>query len=177
MGCDIHAFIEKRRREKGQSVNGKEYWSPHGGQMRLDRNYEMFGQLAGVRSDFEPATPVKGLPDNMAYEAKTDAFLYIDDESADEDGYTSLAKAKEWESRGETIINDSEGKPFRVSHPDWHTHSWLTAKELKKAIRAYDLQGTPPPPEWAADYRVVLATMQAFEKLGYATRLVFWFDN
>lgn len=57
MGCDIHLHVEVK-------VNGK--WE-HYSHPRINRNYELFGIMAGVRD--EDATPIcepKGLPCDLS---------------------------------------------------------------------------------------------------------------
>lgn len=78
MGCDIHAYAEVY-------LNGQ--WQPTGrliegdaienekdnesiclaiGNIYRGRNYELFGELAGVRSDTTPISWPKGLPDDVS---------------------------------------------------------------------------------------------------------------
>lgn len=53
MGCDIHVHFEIK-------LNGK--WE-HYSQPRIERNYELFGRIAGVRNeDIRPICPPRGLP-------------------------------------------------------------------------------------------------------------------
>ena len=54
-----------------------------------------------------------------------------------------------------------------VSHPDWHSHTWLSADEFEKAIQ--DLGNEK--------YRAALAAMRSFEADGLDARIVIWFDN
>jgi hypothetical protein len=56
MGCDIHLFLEVRIDER---------WE-HAGEIDVDRSYELFGLMAGVRSEaYEPVSWPKGLPDSI----------------------------------------------------------------------------------------------------------------
>ena len=48
--------------------------------------------------------------------------------------------------------------------------------ELHRAIKAYDRKFKEPI-DWIADYKATLAAMREFERVGFGTRLVFWFDN
>ncbi|MEE9159961.1 MAG: hypothetical protein V3U60_16445 [Gammaproteobacteria bacterium] len=74
MGCDIHGVLERKvdgkwitsdtlsshhaaNRQKDASVNGWSLPAP------LDRNYDRFAALAGVRGDGPPA---RGLPDDLS---------------------------------------------------------------------------------------------------------------
>lgn len=52
MGCDIHAHIEIK-------INGKwEHWTAP----KINRWYQLFGRLAGVRCPEEPHPPVRQFP-------------------------------------------------------------------------------------------------------------------
>ncbi|QDT47209.1 hypothetical protein Pan258_12400 [Symmachiella dynata] len=68
----------------------------------------------------------------------------------------------------------------RVSHPDWHSPSWLTLPEIFDSLDYFDLSIM----EMKDDQRemmfpIVVNVMEQIEaKLGDGrTRLVFWFDN
>jgi hypothetical protein len=55
MGCDVHACLERRTTDGWRFYNALE----------LDRNYHLFGILAGVRRDHEPIVPQRGLPPDL----------------------------------------------------------------------------------------------------------------
>lgn len=57
MGCDIHAYVEII--EDKITICECEYF--------LNRNYGMFGYLAGVRSLDDPVVEPRGLPDNLSW--------------------------------------------------------------------------------------------------------------
>lgn len=168
MGCDTHMYIEYRKK-------GNEDWSSYGGRINPGRNYFIFGILAQVRCDTEFSFSPKGLPEKLAYKADQDNRLYISD--SDDEGCTTMAKAESWVRSGSSkFINDSNGKPTWVTHPDWHSHSWLTTQEFEKSIefyRQHENGSKYPEPE----YEVLLSSMKRFEELGYDCRVVFWFDN
>lgn len=56
MGCDIHAHVEVK-------INGKweHYNAPY-----IGRDYELFGNLAGVRRLTTPVVPPRGFPDDAS---------------------------------------------------------------------------------------------------------------
>lgn len=59
MGCDIHVHVEVKR--NGQWLH---YNAPH-----VDRNYDLFARLAGVRrydDSIEPISEPRGLPGDVA---------------------------------------------------------------------------------------------------------------
>lgn len=67
MGCDIHATIEQRLGEKSN------YWFNAARNIEIDRCYELFGYLAGVRDEtVQPIIQVRGLPDDISHEAKAE---------------------------------------------------------------------------------------------------------
>jgi len=88
--------------------------------------------------------------------------------------------AQRWSQYGRKIV-ERDGKPVWVEHPDWHSHSWMTTKELQKAYKIYEKHASK---EWDDDirvgveYRAILAAMKEIESCGeYEARVVFWFDN
>lgn len=68
MGCDIHLHTEVK-------INGiwHHYTAPS-----MDRNYQLFGKMAGVRGSEPPVSEPKGLPSDMS---TLTAFCYADWES------------------------------------------------------------------------------------------------
>lgn len=52
MGCDIHLHIE---------ISATGQWH-HWATPSVARNYDLFGKMAGVRSDIEPIASPRGLP-------------------------------------------------------------------------------------------------------------------
>jgi len=183
MGCDIHMYVQYQNKKQAKETKkqGREpYWWNFGGQMNPGRNYTMFGILAGVRDwpadenkSFEP----RGIPDfGLCYTARGDLYLYIVD---DEDGrvdpgenYCTLEQAQRWRRR---IYNNDKGEPWYTEHPDWHSHSWLTTKELAQAFRWYKKETGYEP---CLEYRVLLKMMKELEDKGEnEVVVVFWFDN
>ena len=76
MGVDIHTSVEVFNKDaskyerkclyyKDDNGNFKEAWS-----MTDNRNYELFGRLAGVRSYSKPFVRPRGLPDDISDETK-----------------------------------------------------------------------------------------------------------
>lgn len=174
MGADIHMYIHYKRKDS-------DYWSGFGGRINPGRNYAMFGILAKVRNEFHKSFTPKGIPDHkLSYQCDGDLYLYISDTSEDE-GSTTLENALIWNKNyGCKLINDRDGKPIKVQHPDWHSHSWMNVKELSKAYQTYfnmvkKEYGTGSVP---AEYKAILDVMKSLEKNGdYVVEVVFWFDN
>ena len=172
MGADIHMYVQYRNIERTKKNPDTDWWDEFGGQMSPGRNYTMFGILAGVRYTPDKGFDPKGLPDfGLGWSVEADLYLTIT-EDGHEEGCCTLEDAQRWRGR---IINNHEGNPWRVEHPDWHSHSWLTPKELAQAYRRYKKEeGYPPCLEW----RVLLKTMKALEDNGKnEVVVVFWFDN
>lgn len=168
MGCDTHMYIEYRRKD-----NEEKTWRDFGSRINPGRNYFLFGIISeGVRCETTFNFPPKGMPEDAAYAARNDNRLYISEHEGD--GNTTLQRAQKWVDSGHCkFINGGDGKPTWVTHPDWHSHSWLSTAEFEKAMEFYRENGHGTEPE----YEALLASMKRFEELGYESRVVFWFDN
>jgi hypothetical protein len=102
--------------------------------MNTGRHYGLFSQMAGVRSygtDMAPVVEPRGLPEDVGHYASNDNFLFILDEYDDDEGCCSKQIAERWVSGGSSKYS-KDGK--RVTNPDWHSHSWLTADEFEKSM-------------------------------------------
>lgn len=198
MGADIHMYIEyteKSELEKYQrgekfDIHGeptKPYWRDFGSKINPGRNYWMFGFLSkGVRSNFSNGMPQKGLPpfDELAYNSRNDSVCYITENADSVDNSVTIDTAMKWAEYGRKIINNRDGKPTWVEHPDWHSHNWLTTEEFETAINNYveycrlDSEGEVGETIGAPiEYLAILSVMKTFEENGFVSRLVFWFDN
>ena len=172
MGCDVHMYVE----HNGPARAGSKWGDKWSGWPRINpgRDYRMFGLLAGVRTGEAPVFPLRGLPEdkeNMAADTVGDAFLYIADNMDDVEGFCTKAEAERYVKYGSYYLGDDKK---RVSHPDWHSHGWLTASEFGQVLQKYEeLYGPTYDPEYDALY----ASLQALEARGRTTRIVFWFDN
>lgn len=183
MGADIHTYVEYGKPGADGAVSHWIGFTKNGGR----RDYLMFGILAGVRIPearmFEP----RGIPAGLSFNASDDYWLSVappeHPEWADGDGWVSPENAERWVKEGSSVEGGrrADGSLMRVSGPDWHSHSWLTADELQAAIDRYPVEmkerwnqdGGRPDPEWPA----MVAAMRVFEQQSYAARVVFWFDN
>jgi len=191
MGCDIHLYMEY----KDPTNTAYTSWSNFGRSFYVGREYGLFGYLAGVRGSGPAVVPARGYPEDAGWDTNDDFYYRIsDDDGYDgETRYVTLERAKSW---GVPILYDKNGKPDRVQCPDNHTPSWLTWSEFTSALVLCELQhrnwlnnedpdSTPAIKDlYARDlkrfllrYKAVAATMETFEKAGYITRIVFWFDN
>ncbi|MDH4186827.1 MAG: hypothetical protein OEV08_07510 [Nitrospira sp.] len=165
MGCDIHCYIEYR-------TAGDTHWFSWGERINLGRNYVLFGLLAGVRCEGQ-IYPLRGYPDDAGQAARHDNWLYISDQATDDEHDCTRAHANEWVKYGAKISADGK----RVTHPDWHSHSWLTPDEFRTVLDAYTVSpGNPRPGKRVNTYDAALAALDALAKDG-ESRVVFWFDN
>lgn len=181
MGADIHMYIEYASKTPSPHATrtGKRWWSNFGGRINPGRNYSLFGLISGVRDDrYGPVVEPRGYPDDAGYVADEDAYLRINDEYADNDGYCSLASAESWAKYGSTIECNDSGKPVRVTAPDWHSHTWLTPDELAAVYARYDELFANDDYKIGVEWRAMLAAMRALECNGQNdVRVIIWFDN
>lgn len=156
MGCDIHAYIEY---QAGDS------WRSFGGLINPGRDYRAFCRLAGVRGDDAPLVPLRGMPTDAGWSAKWDSVLSVRGEGdGDEEGSTTRERAEKWTAEG--IANYTDKSRNWITHPDWHSHTYLFTDEWAKAIDQKDVE-----------YAAILGAMKVFENAGHRARVVFWFDN
>lgn len=176
MGCDIHTYVEYRKRNLPKDAREYEkQWRSFTPRINPGRNYMLFALLASVRGDYPQSLKPKGMPkEKPGYYAERNNQCYIS-ETSNEEGCVTLETAQRWATYGCKIINDKEGKPTWVTHPDWHSHSWLTTRQYAKVLKIYETM----PDNWGGvlEYEALLAMMRYFEKKGYKARIVFWFDN
>lgn len=169
MGCDIHLFIEVKRK-------GSDHWFAFGSEFRLDRNYWMFGTLSrGVRCVPENSHEAKGLPSDTSYTVNEIMYKYVSD--FEDRGNIKPEKAQEYLDKKYSFGKyNAEGKLTHVSDSDLHSHSWLTFEEYKQALEWYkqsdkNFYGISP------DYLAIRESMQVYENSNFDTRVVFAFDN
>ena len=168
MGCDIHCYLEYRA-QKDETA----HWKNFGGRINPGRNYAMFGFLAGVRFEGPPVAEPRGVPEDCGYQSEAANRLFITDRDTDEEGFCTKEQAEQFVKYGAKYLPSDQDRRF-VTHPDWHTHSWVTPDEWEKAIHA-TLALEPEYP--LVEYEAVLAALRSFESQGYDARVVFWFDN
>lgn len=175
MGADIHMYVEYSPKAYAKPENGeKRYWYTFGGRINPGRNYWLFALLADVRGD-GAVFPPRGLPDNLAYASRDDNQLYITDSEGD--NYVKPEDAARWVADGSsTYVLKHDGAPGWVTHPDWHSHSWLTPGELAEVFDAYAAEHRGE--AVGVEYYALLAAMRVLEDNGENdVRVVFWFDN
>jgi len=172
MGCDIHAYVE---------INEFDRWWGVTGNISLGRNYQMFGLLSNGVRGYSGGLEPKGLPIDVGYQAQADSRIRINKDIT-EDGYyeggycVTLKTAQDWEKRlGCKIHYLTDGEPYTVDDPDWHSHTWLTLEELEKAINEY--KEITNSQAGIGLYIAVKDMMKSMQSNGIESRLVIWFDN
>lgn len=165
MGCDIHLRIEYKRPDS-------KYWMDLGGEFS-ERIYGIFAKLAGVRNyyDITPISDPRGFPKD-ASDRTLDAYSLWVTDKYDAECTCSKEDAERWIEQGCSQRIDGN----RISNPDWHTASRVTAKEMEQAVKEIFC----PKGEWEGDYivfRCISVLMNELVACGQECRAVFWFDN
>lgn len=162
MGCDIHAYIEF-------DPGWKEPTWLHYGRAFFWRNYELFGRMAGVRYTEVQHIKPKGFPTDADTTTRREYFLELIDDATlqNEAGYCSPECATTYVKYSGSYYTTFGTKTF-VSHPDWHTASWLTRDEFDAIAK--DLKEDKDKQALAVSNLMNTLTCPA-------VRIVFWFDN
>lgn len=186
MGCDIHAYIEHNGYNQQYRTFAK---------VSIDRDYALFHCLSGVRgynTEVEPISLPKGIPENIGYMTKDEYCLHIGEGSLsqeDADKYIKSGSSKRFDEH-------------HISHPDWHSASWLNLLEVKEAYKRYlnyyrenieqpekiktpdefhkfieDTRNITKPISRNKDIEAVIACLENLSLHYEDVRLVFWFDN
>lgn len=195
MGCDIHIHVERKHH-----VNGTEQWvnfsnwevDPYGdcenehgfvvNNFYKGRSYELFGALAGVRSDLVESLEPKGFPDDAGAQTKSDYERWGTD--AHTPSYLTLQELSNHQEKLGPMIKRS-GILDRSQR-----------EELLKGIKpSHWCQGTTSEDcercNWEDEYNPLDGFLEDFEvflksKLwdherdsldAETIRIVFWFDN
>ncbi len=86
-------------------------------------------ELECVRESFES----RGLPKLISYPVEWKYTLFVHDN--DEKDSCTRSQAEKWVSSGSSEWWNEDHS--RVTHPDWHSASWLNAQELEQVQEAY----------------------------------------
>lgn len=151
------------------------------GAIQIERDYVLFGLLAGIRSSLPPAIPPRGLPMDLSSEVFEHYYEFIFDEHD-----APLYRGFSWVSPQEAAVLLESGKSHAppaeykklntrstlgyVSNPDWHSASWLWYDELLQVVPESVMMANPT-------LRVLSDTLRSIEHLFGRGRIVFWFDN
>lgn len=181
MGCDIHMVMEYRGMPGAPGAeNQTPWWWSFGSVCNPGRDYALFNRLAGVRGPEDGALiPARGIPATFSSAVRNEVLLLL---LAD----TQLKAGEvDWESRtvkrekAEAWIREGSSQLVRVgeydyvTHPDYHSFSWLTLGEYAGVLLDWRARGEQLTP----DYWAVQAALATFADRGYEARVVFWFDN
>ena len=173
MGCDIHLFVETKRKDSKY-----EDWECSAFKGAFSEiNYGMFGALNNVRNycEYKPL-PNRGLPENVGFNVFHRYYLLIVDKEEDVCEITCSKKdAEDWVNRGLSKIVELANTKY-CSNPDYHSSSWCTVQEFESCVnqvfKTKDNTFAGAYIEWLA----LLNYMKTLEK-EYDVRAVFWFDN
>ena len=173
MGADIHCYVEYTEKEGSIPLDNLQCF---GGRINPGRHYRLFGLLAGVRGGM-PIFKPKGMPETCSHDARQDNLLSISEYGSD--GTVSASKAAEYVKYGHSkYIEAANGnKKAFITHPDYHSHSFLSLKEYVRVLNMYEKEFDDGKYSAPPEYYAIKAAMVEFEKMGYAVRLVFWFDS
>lgn len=168
MGCDIHLYVEYLRPA----------WSDYRsffGRLRLARFYPLFAAL-GVRARAQSPDDVKhelrGLPLALGDESRLDSSLYVTDDGSKSNTSCTRQFAEKCVAEGLSIWEKGfDSDQAYITHPDWHSHSWLTYEEFRRALQPFVNR------EGLQEYRALVAAMKQLVDEGFEVRVVFWFDN
>jgi len=155
MGCDIHIYPEwYSKKDQLESIPEKSVWIHSAcSEFHVGRNYELFSIMAQVRGASPFGYSPRGLPDDPApgfdasYKYK---LIVIPDEELKESGSSDFGQsfvaksiAENWKTclcYSIKVLQDADPenrKREEIMHPDYHSHSWLTTKELFHVRQIY----------------------------------------
>lgn len=178
MGADIGAYIEIESPPfTPQEGDVAEQRITFVAKVEVDRNYSLFGLLAGVRGECNAIVPPRGIPKDLSWFVDSEYHLRVGG-IGDAPGYCPTKNAEAWVNSGASKwVGD---KHTKITNPDWHTPSYLYTDELSEVLSAltkhYRKYGINP----CASVRLlrgIIAMMRALTAPGYKPRFVFWFDN
>ena len=162
MGCDIHCIIEY----KHKTINGDRWDSFGYTSFTPGRDYSWFANLAGVRGEPKGGVALAsgfGIPEDASFTTRMESSYFVQDtNSVDIKSMLDSGTVKwiDW-------AKDLQGKPTRVTHPDWHTYGWCDVKAWKKSLRGKD----------NLYIKCMNAIIDTLAKNKCKVRVVFWFDN
>lgn len=141
MGCDIHAYIDY---DDFETSDGDKRISCFASDVEIGRNYTLFTLMAGVRydprteKDYGPMFEPRGIPDDISWRVRSAYHLHVTEykEWQDDEGYCSPERAHQWVSQN--ISEWSNDEHTLITHPDWHSASYLYVDELEQIKVKYE---------------------------------------
>ena len=176
MGCDIHLYVERRKKGKGYNFSSVAFRGEFS-----ERDYVMFALLADVRNyEGFRSLPIRGLPDDIGFDVFNAMFKRAVPEykdKLDDEYYYLQEKADGWVKSGISFVREQNGVKW-YSDPDAHSCNWCTPDEMvecvNKAFKNKDGEYEFGYIEWLG----LAGYMKALEDNGnYEVRAVYWFDN
>lgn len=197
MGCDIHMYVEYKKKDSDKWENGDFFrLNPYGylkGESKFsvvkihgDRNYSLFSTLAGIRDYTEKVKPVadpKDFPEDACKLVKNEFIKW--DSDAHTPSWLTLKELRDYQDTNpvlhfsgmvspETAIAlDEEGKSPNewcqwTSNTQWVFREWKEPNtELVPLIKKLEDRALELFPIWSEYDR----------KYDESIRIVFWFDN
>lgn len=154
MGTDIHIHLEYRSRKT------KRY--KYGGEIRGERDYDIFDAMAGDEGDFY--FQARGLPDDVTQETLKE---YRDREGdAHHASWLSTIEFSACIVEAHIRKNSLERLQFNKKY-----------KDLYAVIDTVFRQGSRRDEDCSLSYREILKLMISYEEDKEECRIVFWFDN
>ena len=180
MGCDIHLHCEYRKNGIWYNCDNFE-WNQETGQYEFvsiysDRNYILFGVLAGVRSNEpEKIDSPRGLPDDIAL--KTKELADLDFKWTHSHSYLTLRELLKWRERQQkkwkklkkkngVKCDDYEGE-YILENDEYPIFKW------KKNILNELIQKM----EYKMDDHLFCFGEDDYYEQGDDFRIIFWFDS
>ncbi len=184
MGCDIHGWVEIKNYGFWNSILKID--------LLINRNYDMFGSLFGVRNyaNFRPVAKSRGIPDDISWETKADIERWgYDGHSHSFITYKEI-KDIDWEEY--SIDFGNRVFVYSIKKGDF-IENWLLSTELTdedmdtlyenkvlvKEDKIYMLRKLKRKHALTRDWKLLFDIMDLLAKeVGEDNvRLVVWFDN
>lgn len=190
MGCDISIFLEIDKGDEAPFSSPFTTSIGSGEFLPIDRDYELFAALAGVRNNGSMINPVKprGIPRNLSWEHIPYFFTPVKEAVShlpvqlwhawNQEEYYSRKEAEKYIKNGaasynQPLMNQQLKAGQLITQLDAHSFSWLLLEEIKSAIA---LNGLTIKDDHLL---ILLGTMEIIEqRIGAGrTRMLFYFNN
>lgn len=200
MGCDIHMYVERKVGNTWEQVYEEDGKYPDRKSWDPDRNYDLFGLLAGIRSTiFSPLIPPRGIPEDLSksvnvewekYEGygHTPSFLTLaellpfEDSAQDVPCYLDISGFKSFKKTGKVPNN------YYYSYPLSYKSCVVSNEEMGKIINLVaflddkqywtKIEHKEQFKEISKVFFVdIIGAMKKLSKNPEDIRCVFWFDS
>lgn len=183
MGSDIHGWIER-------SIDGSE-WEPFMDVSHLNRNYDTFGLLFGVRNygGFKPIAPKRGIPENASDFVKKEA----EDEDSHSHTFITLEEYNKIDWNAESQHFDERVHVYEKKNNRWEysykagacgdittaTLRAINRTEMIKDGKKYMLEKIKAKDILDGEFEDLFEYLNKVQKDHdwYKYRVVVWFDN